>query len=182
MRHVTLHATTTSILSGGLHLPAPAAYPPLSPSLLAPPPPPSTSHFSPPRPLSRPLPTTSIFAPIPHLAFPGDDSAGSKRKLPHTPAVLVEAGLTFSCDGVFYSSHSNNARSASPCSACRLTLRPGSLQRDVSVLLLAHAFNSPAAGACFCYWDCCCACAIRSLRFHVSVAMPLRAPHVTSCV
>ena len=172
-----------------MHLPDPAASPPLSHSLFAPSRSSSSSSSSstvdfrlqPPPPTLSPTAhnLSSIFAPIPHLASPGGGSAGSKRKLPDTPDVLVEAGLTFACDGVFYSSHSNNARASSLCSACRLTLRPGSLQRDVSVLLLAHAFNAPAAGACLWYWDCCCACAIRSLRFHVSGALPPRAQYVT---
>ena len=73
--------------------------------------------------------------------------------------------MTFSCDGVFYSPHSIRPPSP-PRRPPVLTVLTGSLQRDVSVLVAAHALSNSAPG-CVMYWDCCCGCGVRALRFHV---------------
>jgi hypothetical protein len=95
------------------------------------------------------------------------ESAGRKRAFPSDAATTaIEAGLSFDCDGAFYSPHSNCTLLRTRPSFSSSTLLAGSLQRDVSVLLIARALSS-AADRCLLYWDCCCGCAVRSLRFHV---------------
>jgi hypothetical protein len=108
-----------------------------------------------------------------------EHSVGEKRSLsPASLSTAVEAGLSFACNGVFYSPHSScppplcscRCNRDAPC-ICEQQYRlrvsfAGSLQRDVSVLLLAHALLSNGSG-CHLVWDSCCGCAVRSLRFHV---------------